>query len=209
LFCELLCAFTGDQWSADELLAVAVADLTVDCPPSDDDADYFSVYSQESDSELWAIKQQAAALTISPETFPFKKKVGQAVREAAAAVASDGPSGATSSRRAYAAVAAARKQEAAAAAAGASAQQEGGEPAATEHKVLLQTNFPQLIQHLELSSTRLGELFLTEGERQDMLEQVIGLRYAAQSLSIESDGEADALLWYIEQCTALLEVSLA
>jgi hypothetical protein len=197
-----------------------MADLSVDCPLSDDEASYYSVYSQESDSEQWAIKRQATALTDAPETFPFKKKVGRAVRQAAAAVASGGPSGATSSRRAYAAVAAARESEAAAAAAGASAHPEEGEavqaaapanavPAGTSHKALLQANFPQLIQHLELSSTRLEELHLTEGQRQDVLEQVLELRYAAQSLSIESDGEAAALLWFIEQCTALLEVSLA
>jgi hypothetical protein len=155
--------------------------LAIDCTPSED-ADYFSVYSQESDSEQWALKQQAAALTSSPETFPFKKEVGKAVREAAAAVASDGPSEATSSRRAYAAVAAAREQVAAAAAAGASAQQDGGEP---------------------------GSVAAAAGERQDVLEQVIDLRYAAQSLSVESAGEGEALLWFIEQCTALLDVSLA
>jgi hypothetical protein len=111
-------------------------------------------------------------------------------------------------------VAAAREQEAAAAAAGASAQQDGGEPetvaaAAVQHKGLLQANFPELIQHLELSSTRLSELLLTAGERQDVLEQVIDLRYAAQSLSVESAGEGEALLWFIKQCTALLDVSLA
>lgn len=198
-----------------DCLAAALRDLAIDNSMSDD---FYSIYSQDSDPEQWAIKKDAAALTNNPETFAFKRQVGSSVRAAAAAVAAGGLSGASSSRRAYSAVAAARATlEAAAADAGATASPMGGGTAAAaateadQHKAVLQANFCQLISQLELYSKRLADPSTSDGQRSDALEGVLDLGETATALLAEapSEGEAAALSWLLVQCTEMLNAMLA
>lgn len=210
MLCPPPFAVTGPAWTAADRLAWAMADLAIDCGTSEDAQVFYDCYDfDEEDSDLHTIKKAAAGISTTPETFQLKEQVGRAVRQGKVFIAGSSSGGATSSLRAAAEAAAAVAAELGAVAAGAAGPVEGGEAPATaaDHLELLKANYSDLAQQYGVLCERL-ELGLSDGQRQDTLENVLELQLAARCLHAADEAEGNALAWLVEQCRVVLNSAL-